>query len=272
VNWRDLTRELDQWSGKGRSATLWWRDDDAGQRNAPLDRLLALGRLWQVPVALSVVPDRVADDLPEAFSGTPARVLQHGWRHVNRAPPDARKCELIADHITEEALVAGRARLAALFGSLCLPVLVPPWNRIDEALLPRLGDLGYRGLSRYKPRQAATTSGLHQVNTHVDIIDWRSGRRFRGEPETLQVLVEHLQARRQSTVDPGEPTGLLTHHLDHDEACWAFIDRLFDRTRGHPAVRWLGADEIFPADAKNRADLDNPSPRPPPRGERGRGS
>ncbi len=50
-----------------------------------------------------------------------------------------------------------------------------------------------------------------------------------------------------SAVDPDEPTGLLTHHLEHDEPCWAFIDRLLEETRGHPAVRWLSAEEIFAA-------------------------
>ena len=266
MNWQDLARELDRWFEEGRSATLWWRDDDAGRRRGPLDRLLALGRLWQVPVALSVVPERAAEDLPDALSGAPASVLQHGYRHVNRARPNAKKCELIADRVTEDGLAAGRTRLTTLFGDRWLPVLVPPWNRVDQELLPRLADLGYRGLSRYKPRDTATVSGLHQVNTHVDIIDWRSGRGFRGEPESLAVLVEHLQARRMSTVDPGEPTGLLTHHLDHDEACWGFIDRLFDQTRDHPAVRWLGADEIFLTETRSRVALENPSPRPSPGG------
>ena len=29
AGWPDLTAELDRWGEAGRTATLWWRDDDA---------------------------------------------------------------------------------------------------------------------------------------------------------------------------------------------------------------------------------------------------
>lgn len=247
MSWRELGRELDRWLESSRTATFWWRDDDATTRNGALDRLLVLGGYRQVPVALAVIPGRVDGDLVAAVAGTPTRVLQHGCRHVNRAPPNAKKCELIAGAGIEQELAAGLAQLAGLFDSASLPVLVPPWNRIDPALVPRLGALGYRGLSRFKPRDGSTIMGLHQVNTHIDIIGWHSGRGFRGEQEALASAVEHLRARRLSAVDPDEPTGLLTHHLEHDEPCWTFIDRLLEETHTHPAVRWLSAEEIFAA-------------------------
>lgn len=246
MTWGNLVRELDRWHESGRTATLWWRDDDARAPSGALDRLLELSCRHRIPNALSVVPDGVGKDLATAVSGAPVVVLQHGCRHVNRAPPDAKKCELVAETAIEGALEAGRARLAELFGTRSLPVLVPPWNRIDQALLPRLADLGYRGLSRFKPRHAARIANLHQVNTHVDIVSWPEGG-FLGEDETLAATVGHLAGRRTAAVDPDEPTGLLTHHLDHDESCWTFIDRLFDETGNHPAVRWLDAGEIFPA-------------------------
>lgn len=247
MSWRDLKQELDLWGDSGRTATLWWRDDDAGKRCPALDRLLGISRGTGLPVVLSVVPERLEEGLPEDIRGLPARVLQHGCRHINRAPPDAKKCELIADAATEAGLAGGLARLSACFQDAFLPVLVPPWNRIDAALVPRLAEIGYRGLSRAKPRQARTIEGLHQVNAHIDIIGWRSGRGFRGEPETLAAAVAHLRARRTGEVDADEPTGLLTHHLDHDEGCWAFIDRFLSETHDHPAVRWLDGGEVFVA-------------------------
>lgn len=220
-------------------------DDDATAHSAALDRLLDLSGRRRVPVALAVIPERVEADLPAALAGVSARVLQHGCRHVNRAAADAKKCELIAGAEVEAGLTGGLARLAGLFDAASLPVLVPPWNRIDPALVPRLEALGYRGLSRFKPRGDGVVAGLRQVNTHVDIMGWRSGRGFRGEPESLAAAVEHLRARRLTEVDADEPTGLLTHHLEHDEACWTFIDRLLAETRDHPAVRWLDAEEVF---------------------------
>lgn len=245
MTWQNLTRELDQWFASGRAATLWWRDDDATGSGGALDRLLAVSRRGGAPVALAVVPAHIEEGLVASVSGTPTRVLQHGIRHVNRAPPDARKCELIDDAAVEAELADGLARLAALFDDVALPVLVPPWNRVDPALVPRLAALGFRGLSRFKSRDGGTIMGMHQVNTHIDIMDWGSGGGFRGEAESLSAVVEHLRARRLAVVDADEPTGLLTHHLDHDEPCWTFIDRLLVETCGHPAVRWLSAGEIF---------------------------
>lgn len=245
MSWRDLARELDRWHESGRTASLWWRDDDAMTRNAALDRLLEASRRRRVPVALAVVPGRVAEDVAPVVSDAPGSVLQHGCRHVNRAPANAKKCELVAGAAVERELFEGLSKLKALFGDLSLPILVPPWNRIDPALLPRLAELGYRGLSTFKPRTAGMIAGLRQVNTHIDIVEWRSGGGFCGEDQALAAAVGHLRARRMSTVDPGEPTGLLTHHSDHDEACWSFVDRLLDVTRDHPAVRWLAAEEVF---------------------------
>lgn len=248
MTWRDLNRELDQWHDSGRTATLWWRDDDAADHTRELERLLGVSRRRGVAVALAVVPGRATENLAAAVAGTSATALQHGWRHVNRAAPHSKKCELVADGAAESELSLGLARLKMLFGESWLPVLVPPWNRIDPALLHQLSPLGYRGLSRFKPRDAAAVDGLHQVNTHVDIMGWRSGRGFRGEREALAAALDHLRARRAAAVDPDEPTGLLTHHLEHDEPCWAFVERFLEETGNHPAVRWLDARWIFPAD------------------------
>jgi hypothetical protein len=30
----------------------------------------------------------------------------------------------------------------------------------------------------------------------------------------------------------------MTHHLDADEACWAFLERLFAQTCAHPGAAW----------------------------------
>ena len=89
--------------------------------------------------------------------------------------------------------------------------------------------------------------GLRQVNTHVDIIDWKGGRRFAGEDAALNAALRHLQARRTGAVDAAEPTGWLTHHACHDEATWSFLERLFELSRGQPGVRWRSAQELFHA-------------------------
>jgi len=54
-----------------------------------------------------------------------------------------------------------------------------------------------------------------------------------------------LRARRQGHADADEPTGVLTHHWSHDEATWAFLERLFEQTRNRRDVHWLDAQQVF---------------------------
>ncbi len=131
-------------------------------------------------------------------------------------------------------LARGALALDRLFGRNWTRALVPPYNRIAASLASALPLAGYIGLSTYGPRRPADPA-LSIVNTHVDIIDW-TPRAFLGESAALALIVKHLRARREGRVDADEPTGLLTHHLAHDEGCWNFIDRVLGRLRAHPAV------------------------------------
>ena len=66
---------------------------------------------------------------------------------------------------------------------------------------------------------------------------WRPRREFVGESDALALLVDHLRSRRRGlgpsfgdelgSVDPDEPSGILTHHLVMDEPAWRFVERLF---------------------------------------------
>jgi hypothetical protein len=248
AHWDALGRELDAWEQQGRTATVWWRDDDAVRPSAALDRLLALGRTASVPVALAVIPRDAGSALSDRLADEPlVSVLQHGWSHENHAPPGDRQEEFGADRPLAERLddlAGGRQRLMAF--RRFLPVLVAPWNRIDDALIPHLPEVGLSGVSTLGPRPAAEPApGVHCTNVHVDIIDWQGTRGFVGEERALAQLVAHLQARRSGRADAGEPTGLMTHHLFHDSGCWAFIAALFARSRAHAALRWLDGREAF---------------------------
>jgi hypothetical protein len=106
--------------------------------------------------------------------------------------------------------------------------------------------LGYRGLTSYLPRKMPTTGGVEQVNTHVDVIDWHGTRGFLGLQPTLQLLVRHLAAKRLGQADPGEPTGLLTHHLVHDTETWEFLGALLDWCAKKPVIKWRSAADLFP--------------------------
>jgi hypothetical protein len=167
-------------------------------------------------------------------------VLQHGYDHANHAAAGSRPVELggrPADAILSE-LAAGRAILREAFGSTFLAVLVPPWNRLEPALIAQLGACGFCGLSTFGRRpDEAGAPGLCQVNTHLDPVDWRASRLFVGETAALQRLC--------AVLDPDEPIGILTHHLVMDEAGWTFLDRLLGVLTRHPAARLCAAGEVF---------------------------
>jgi hypothetical protein len=147
------------------------------------------------------------------------------------------------DEVVAE-LKEGRSELARRFGARFLPVLVPPWNRIDSAVVARLPGAGFDGWSTFGPRDAATAS-LVQCNTHVDLIAWRRGRVFIGVDAAIERLVAHLKARRAGLADPTEPTGILTHHLDFDMDAWEFLAELFARTKAHGGPAWIAAQTAF---------------------------
>ncbi len=263
MTWRILSEELDAWAAAGRAATLWWRDDDAVEPSAELERLLGLAAARDIPIALAAIPARASEALARGIETAGARVtlLQHGYAHRNHAPAAEKKAELGAHRPSAavlEELARGQARMTALFGpglfgsgpfgSGWAPVLVPPWNRIAEGLVPEIARLGFRGLSTYGARAAAEpVPGLVQINSHVDIMRWDAPRGFLGAAEALDLLAGHLRARRLGEADAAEPSGLLSHHAAHDEACWAFLDELLGRLAEHPAARFVAVDEAFAA-------------------------
>lgn len=252
-SWLALEQALAAWAAAGRVATFWWRDDDAGPWTESLEVLVDLAVRRNIPLALAVIPSKAEAGVEDrlAASGAEISVLQHGFAHRNHAPGDAKKCELVAPQRRPELLAElaeGGRRLKTLFGARALPIMVPPWNRIDPSLLAELAPLGLTGLSTYKARkQAEPLPGLRQVNCHLDIMRWYplSERGFLGEDAALALLVDHLSARAEGAVDPEEPTGILSHHAAHDAAAWRFLDELLHRLAGHPAVAFLSAEAAF---------------------------
>lgn len=240
--WRALSEELDRWSQLGQTATFWWRDDDATQPTDQLDRLLDLAA--GTPIAIAVIPMAAGPALANRLAGpTNITIMQHGFAHTNHAPKSDRKSEF-GNHRSNDVMVdeiaQGAAHLSDTFHTKLAGVFVPPWNRIADSLvrfLPRAGISTLSGFGACLPN-----SPVPQLNVHVDIIDWRGHRGFRGS-ETIDCMVDHLSRRRLGLIDMTEATGLLTHHLDHDDACWQFVADLLSLTTAHPAAHWTSAAE-----------------------------
>jgi len=244
--WDRFDAEMERWREADREAELWWRDDDAADAGPGLDRLLALRRKTGVPLALAVVPANATRQLADRLAGEAfVDVLQHGYAHVNHAGPSEKKVELGAHRpamLVLGELGTGWLALERLFGRLALSVLVPPWNRIAPALIPALPEIGFVGLSTFGLRtRPEPVRGLRQVNTHVDLIDWRE-RRFVGEQIAVDALVNALGVSRNGNA---EPIGILSHHLAMDEAAWDFLNLLLGRAIMSPGVKMRPARRLF---------------------------
>ena len=198
-----------------------------------------------VSVGLAVIPVFASESLATWLrEHDTVSVLVHGFVYVSHALSGENRAEFGTHRPLENMLgefSLGWARIAELFRDRCLPLFVPPWNRFSDVLLDKLATTGLTGVSTYQSRGSATpVHGVRQTNGHVDIFEWKAPRGFVGETHALRLLIE---PRRLHKVDAAEATGILTHHKDHDEDCWAFLEDLQMFTGKHPTVDWLDASE-----------------------------
>jgi hypothetical protein len=236
ADWQPLRDELRRWSEAGRKVKLWFRDDDAIEPTPALDRLLSLANRFDVPMALAIIPGPTGEPLAERLaSENRITATVHGWTHQNYAPDDTKKQELglhRPQQIVLDELHRGFDKLKALYVKQFVPLLVPPWNRIDDALLPHLAPFGYRAVSVFG---LAKRAPIGLINTHIDIMRWHGVRGGLPHTEVIARLVEELQIRFDGH---DEPIGVMTHHLVHDDLAWDFVETLFEETADHAAIEW----------------------------------
>ena len=251
-DWSSLAQELEAWRDAGSRGELWLRDDDAGAPEKSLRKLVELCREYEIPANFAAIPANGTAATGELIAGLDhARVLVHGYAHADHAAAGERKTEYSAARSVAEVEDEWRDAIALtneIYGTRALPVFVPPWNRIAPTLENRLANAGFVGFSSLGVRPTATSHNLAVANVHVDLFDSRRGA-FRGHEAALAGIVTHLRAKRMGDADPGEPTGVMTHHLVFDAECWSFLQQLFDSTAGRSDVCWCAAPEIFGIEA-----------------------
>jgi hypothetical protein len=245
-HWAMLVEELDHWHAAGRKALFWLRDDDAHEPTPALDELLQRLRGHAAPCLVAIIPMRAATPLVARLRDEPlARVAMHGAWHANHASEGQKSAETPVERGIESILteLAGaRTRLMALFGESAGDWYVPPWNRIDRLVAARLPELGFRAVSTFADTLFHLGPALAQVNTHIDLMDWKGGRIGRSEAAVATDIAARLaRARQHGWV----PVGILAHHLVHDGGAWSVMDMILDLVSRHPAAAWTAPDDLL---------------------------
>jgi hypothetical protein len=214
--------ELARWKAGGHAPVFWWRDDDARRPSSALDRLLALSLRFEAPITIAAVPDGDIAAVAKTCRAVPdVELAVHGFRHENRAPPgwpsgEVNDLDLLADVTSDLSAAIDVFRRAGVTPRL----FVPPWNNAHPTLKQALGLRGL-ALSGYGEMRGQAEPG--RLDAHLDVMRWKPEPRFRGAVRFL-LRTRRLLAERRRKAAWDEPLGLLTHHLDHDEAAWRFLE------------------------------------------------
>ena len=112
---------------------------------------------------------------------------------------------------------------------------------MDSGIAGRLPKLGYRAVSGLSDTAAGADAA--RIDVHLDVIDWDT-RTFRGAAPVIDTL--EVVLRNATGQDGPRRIGLMTHHLDHDDATWQFVDRFLTETLLHPNAGWTDLRALVP--------------------------
>jgi hypothetical protein len=250
-----LEHELAAWDAAGKGPRFFLRDDDAIEDTPALRRLFEASESAGAPLLLASIAAHARPSLGEAVRGFGlASGAVHGFAHANHAPVGQKPCEL--DHYRPLATVMGelgaaRDNLLALFGGRLSGLLVPPWNRIHDAVAAHVHELGFTGISAHGWLTHPPVHRLASVNAHIDIVHWSGGAIGRDWPWMAGELATALcEARLRGF----RAIGILTHHLVHDDAAWRVLAETI-AFAAQNGIGWVAADTLIGEPAEEPAPL-----------------
>ena len=92
----------------------------------------------EVPVSVAVIPASLKPSLAPFLKHRDNFIaLQHGYSHDSYASTGRKKIELGGERSSDGIqieITEGRLQLSKTFGEQFLPVMVPPWNRIEPQI------------------------------------------------------------------------------------------------------------------------------------------
>ena len=217
TGYQRLESEINRLETENKRVEIWWRDDDLESPSHSLENMISVSDDINLAPLLAVIPARASNQLVKLLNQCNLNIAMHGLHHYDYEPSTRKKAEFGSFRPIEvqwRDLKTGTRQLEQLFGDLFLKCFVPPWNRINNKLTKSLPSFGISSLSTFASSSKATpVPGLLQINTHVDVIDWKEKKRFIGAELLADKIAAELQNRRTKTIGAAEPIGLLTHHL-----------------------------------------------------------
>ena len=242
-----LEPELRLWTKAGRAPALWWRDDDARAPTGALEQLLSLARRHEAPLTVAAIAGPSLPLLVRRLAAEPGvEIAVHGFKHVNRQPEGRGFGEIVEEDAVDWVRSQLLATVMTFHRAGAAPSLfVPPWNNLRPQLIEVLPDSPLTAVSGFG-EAADSAGGLARLDAHLDVLRWKGRPRFRGRWRFLSRMRRLLSERRLSG-RWDEPIGLLTHHLDHDHACWLFLEEFLAAFRVTARRRIAGDATASPA-------------------------
>jgi peptidoglycan/xylan/chitin deacetylase (PgdA/CDA1 family) len=246
----DWRRRLADTLEKGCSSQppqVYFRADGIGAGGRAFDALCRLFRLFEVPLALAVVPSWISEIRKEQlFASAPPTEplwdwLQNGWRHVNWQRTGV-KSEFGEHRPFEKQwkdIWQGRQKMQDIFGSSLLPVFTPPWNNLSAATLRVLHELEFRGITALGGvhRGFKYPASLKNIRIHLDL-HVRNGKDGASD---FRSLLEDLSA----LLTKKEPFGVVIQHHRMTPFAFQFLQELLRFLKHAAQARFFSFRELM---------------------------
>lgn len=229
--WQALMDEFTKWDTLKTRPKIWFRDDDVSKVTPAFETIISLFAKHETQLFAAAIPGLITgDDLRHLSQDHPnVTFWQHGYDHSNHALKGQKKIELGGAwplNKARECLSNGKKKLEDLFGEKFEPIMVPPWNRIDDDFLDFTAST-YKAVSLYQ--NASPDLVFQHINCQIDLIDWANQKSFIGTETALSALILELQKRRFGIIASDQPIGILLHHLDHTPELTDFLGMLLQK-------------------------------------------
>jgi predicted glycosyltransferase len=233
-----LRPHLESLREKGKTVSIFLRNDDGDKDEDTLRQLLDITLSHQVPLHVAVIPKtlthagvRLLRDVKHAQPEL-LELGQHGFQHLNHEL-EGRKCEFGESRSFEEQLndiASGKKILEETLQEYFAPVFTPPWNRCTKDTLKIIEQLGFEILSRDNNHLLLTVYKFQEISTTLDFFTWKDGAKLKNPKGLTEELIKQLNTNR--------PIGLLLHHKVMDAEAFAFLDELLRELKRYSVIQF----------------------------------